>query len=101
MKTPESACKHYWKVVAGTVAMGALGIGLVAGCSSDSSSSTPPAAPASGGTVTVYSDNGSGVGDPNVVVKHCDGTTLLYVAETYHGVGISAVPNSPECKGKP
>lgn len=31
------------------------------------------------------------------IYKSCDGSTLIYIATSYHGTGIAVVANSPEC----
>lgn len=51
-----------------------------------------PALPA----VKVYNESG---GYAYTILRHCDGTTLLYVRDDYKA-GMAVIPNSPVCGAK-
>lgn len=47
-------------------------------------------------SIQVYMDSGEYA---YTILRHCDGTTLLYVRDDYKA-GMSVVPNSPVCGAK-
>lgn len=47
-------------------------------------------------SIKVYMDSGE---YSYTILRHCDGTTLLYVRDDSHA-GMSVIPNSPVCGAK-
>lgn len=73
----------------------ALGLVILAGCG-DPSGATEPSAPKP--TLTKVAELEDGQVGSHDVSKFCDGTTLVYLYDTYREGGIAVIPNSWECR---